>query len=151
MSYLESFSKSIDQSLSTSDVVTKVIIPGTKEHHCRYVDILDSQCVGPPDFFISHRWGANFQTLLKSVKQHFEEEDSALGKDICVWIDIFAINQHPGREQVDDLAHLQNVIRQAQSTLLILDDTGQVLCLGITDCVPCFVLTFKLYAMASQI
>jgi hypothetical protein len=35
MSYLETFSKSIDQSLSTSDVVTKVIIPGTNEYRCR--------------------------------------------------------------------------------------------------------------------
>ncbi len=35
MSYLESFSKSIDQSLSTSDVVTKIILPGTRDHRCR--------------------------------------------------------------------------------------------------------------------
>ncbi len=47
-------------------------------------------------------------------------------KDICVWIDIFAINQHPGREQVDDLAHLQEVIKHSESTLMILDNTGQV-------------------------
>lgn len=45
---------------------------------------------------------------------------------ICVWLDIFAVNQHPGQEQSDDLANLQLVIKEAKQTLLIMDSTGQV-------------------------
>lgn len=43
-----------------------------------------------------------------------------------MWLDIFAVNQHPGQEQSDDLANLQLVIKEAKQTLLIMDSTGQV-------------------------
>ena len=43
-----------------------------------------------------------------------------------MWLDIFAVNQHPGQEQVDDLSSLQLVIKEAKQTLLIMDSSGQV-------------------------
>ncbi|KAG2485797.1 hypothetical protein HYH03_015508 [Edaphochlamys debaryana] len=44
-----------------------------------------------------------------------------------VWIDIFAVNQHPGKTQADDLARLQEVVGASEGTLLVLDAAGLVL------------------------
>lgn len=43
-----------------------------------------------------------------------------------MWLDVFAVNQHPGQQQVDDLASLQEVIKTSEKTLLVMDGTGQV-------------------------
>jgi hypothetical protein len=48
--------------------------------------------------------------------------DMSAMKDTYVWLDIFAVNQHPGKTQDDDLSKLQDVIFQADKTLLVMDD-----------------------------
>ncbi len=40
------------------------------------------------------------------------------------WIDIFAVNQHPGREQEADLSQLAEAISLSTNTLLCMDETG---------------------------
>ena len=40
------------------------------------------------------------------------------------WLDIFAINQHPGIEQQADLAQLATAIAYSSKTLLCMDETG---------------------------
>ncbi|GAX72566.1 hypothetical protein CEUSTIGMA_g22.t1 [Chlamydomonas eustigma] len=127
--WLEEFSARIDQTLCTFEIVTKIVLPETAHLSCRYIDVLDPKDLGTPDYFISHRWGANFQTLITAIKHHFEdmEMQGKNYKELFVWLDIFAINQHPSQEQVDDLARLQDVIRMSHSTLLVMDNTGQVL------------------------
>ncbi|GLI71003.1 hypothetical protein VaNZ11_016119 [Volvox africanus] len=46
---------------------------------------------------------------------------------VFVWCDIFAINQHPGQVQADDLAQLKDCVEASNQTLLCLDDKGLVL------------------------
>ncbi|KAG2427326.1 hypothetical protein HXX76_012521 [Chlamydomonas incerta] len=46
---------------------------------------------------------------------------------VFLWLDIFAVNQHPDTTQADDLANLQNVIRHSQATVMLLDAQGAVL------------------------
>jgi tetratricopeptide (TPR) repeat protein len=151
LQWLKNFALShVDENMSTEDVVQRVsfivmckarhashsfllqiIIPATVDFQCRYVDILDPLCVGPPSCFVSHRWGANFRELTKVLLQHFaDEEDQDVNDSTSnpfIWLDIFAILQHKTNEQTSDLANLQNVIVQSHQTLLVLDDTGQVL------------------------
>ena len=38
--------------------------------------------------------------------------------------DIFAVNQHPGAEQKDDLNNLRTAIDLSQATLVVLDSAG---------------------------
>lgn len=41
------------------------------------------------------------------------------------WIDIFAINQHPGEEQQADLSQLATAVSLSDKTLLCMDKTGK--------------------------
>ncbi|KAG1669586.1 hypothetical protein FOA52_006359 [Chlamydomonas sp. UWO 241] len=123
--WLREFAKTVDPAMTTADVVTQLVVPGTISEHCRYIEILDPKDVGPPDFFISHRWGSKFETICTALFEHLSEEKD--DDTVCVWLDIFAINQHPGQEQADDLGDLQEVIKRAKATLLVMDGSGQVL------------------------
>lgn len=40
------------------------------------------------------------------------------------WLDIFAINQHPGEEQQADLSQLATAVSLSSKTLLCMDETG---------------------------
>ncbi|GIL50307.1 hypothetical protein Vafri_6512 [Volvox africanus] len=51
----------------------------------------------------------------------------ALLRDTYVWLDIFAINQHPSEQQANDLAQLQEVVGASEATLLVMDRYGTVL------------------------
>lgn len=51
--------------------------------------------------FISHAWGNEFVNLVQNLRSHFV---SAVASKVFVWLDIFAINQKPGRA----MAELQN-------------------------------------------
>lgn len=44
-----------------------------------------------------------------------------------MWLDIFAVNQHPGDSQRNDLERLKEVVADAQQTLMVLDGQGMVL------------------------
>mmetsp|Transcript_38050 Transcript_38050/g.112659 ORF Transcript_38050/g.112659 Transcript_38050/m.112659 type:complete len:715 (-) Transcript_38050:1174-3318(-) len=127
MGWLRDFAKTVDPDMTTADVVTKLVVPRTLEERCRFIDILDPKDVGPPDFFISHRWGSKFETIVNAISEHLSEDQAGNADGVCVWLDIFAINQHPGQEQADDLGDLQEVIKRAKATLLVMDGTGQVL------------------------
>ncbi|EFJ40045.1 hypothetical protein VOLCADRAFT_100240 [Volvox carteri f. nagariensis] len=60
-----------------------------------------------------------------------DEDEEATPKrsadKVFVWCDIFAINQHPGQVQADDLAQLKDCVEASHQTLLCLDDKGLVL------------------------
>ncbi|GFR41736.1 hypothetical protein Agub_g2489 [Astrephomene gubernaculifera] len=60
-----------------------------------------------------------------------EEEGSSEAQlradQVFVWCDIFAINQHPGQIQADDLSQLKDCVVASKQTLLCLDDQGMVL------------------------
>lgn len=75
LKWLEDFASNLDPELSTAEVVTELVIPQTKNSGCRFVDIMDPKHVGCPDFFISHRWGAKFSTLVRVLIQHFRDAD----------------------------------------------------------------------------
>ncbi len=78
--------------------------------------------------FLSHVWSYPFLVIIKVVREFVTElhevqmkgliEDSEVADQIdnesnvtfYFWLDIFAINQHTGVEQSDDLSHLEHAI-----------------------------------------
>ncbi|EFJ49075.1 hypothetical protein VOLCADRAFT_104512 [Volvox carteri f. nagariensis] len=112
-------------SLCTSQVVQEVIKPMTASSACRLTDLnlnelVSEADVGPPDYFISHAWSMPFLQLLDCFFNHLQ---GALDST-RVWLDIFAVNQHPGAEQKDDLENLRTAIALSQATLVCLDARG---------------------------
>lgn len=99
------------------------------------LDLTLVNAVGRSDYFISHRWGAKFhEELLAPLAAHFGCKFFELGRtevadsqNTFVWLDIFAVNQHPATSQADDLANLHNVIRNSKATLMVLDSPALVL------------------------
>ncbi|KAG2487965.1 hypothetical protein HYH03_013405 [Edaphochlamys debaryana] len=115
--------------LSTSQVTQEVIKPMTLRHACRLTDLpelagqgglMGEADVGSPAYFISHAWSMGFLHLLDCIFNHLQ---GALDST-RVWLDIFAVNQHPGAEQKDDLDNLKTAIRLSQATLVMLDAAG---------------------------
>ncbi|GIL66739.1 hypothetical protein Vafri_20215, partial [Volvox africanus] len=111
--------------LSTSQVVQEVIKPMTASSACRLADLnmndlVSEADIGPPDYFISHAWSMPFLQLLDCFFNHLQ---GALDST-RVWLDIFAVNQHPGAEQKDDLENLRTAIALSQATLVCLDARG---------------------------
>ena len=118
-------------SLTTQEVVTKIIIPETEKTLCRYVDLLTETPVSKPDYFVSHVWGAPFLDLVETLRIRFNLKDKLIDdklKPIFIWVDIFAINQHDTANKTADLANLHKAITLARSgTLVCLDKGGQLL------------------------
>uniref|UniRef100_A0A7S2QU83 NACHT domain-containing protein n=1 Tax=Chlamydomonas chlamydogama TaxID=225041 RepID=A0A7S2QU83_9CHLO len=109
---------------TTAQVVTQLVLPATTAYKCRFVEIpclIPPECVAPPTFFISHKWGGQFSHLVKILREHLS---GALPGQVFLWLDIFAVNQHPGAEQADDLRNLKAAIQIASGTLVILDKEG---------------------------
>ena len=112
------------QSLTTSQVVTQIVIPATKEKAVRYVDFIPSDCVSTPTYFISHTWGSPFLDLIRSLKAFIPySETDPISKTTFVWLDIFAVNQiTTSTEQSTDLKSLHRAIQEAtKGTLVCLD------------------------------
>ncbi|GAX76256.1 hypothetical protein CEUSTIGMA_g3700.t1 [Chlamydomonas eustigma] len=110
-----------DTSLTTADIVMKIIKPATEPRKCRFADLTEvvlPSDVREPDFFVSHCWAARFHNLVALVCSHLEGADP---KQMFVWLDIFAVNQHGGPDQVRDLANLKEAVVRSEGTLLILD------------------------------
>ncbi len=121
---------------SLHKVVTDIVIPATKTRTCRFVNFLIGQGLrssvssGRPFYFVSHCWSRPFLELVEMIREHFSEGRQRIWRphgegvlsesEIFCWIDIFAINQHPGSSQYD-LRNLKYVLEGAQRTLMVLD------------------------------
>ena len=77
--------------MSTKDVCERVIKPATETYRCRYADLFsvrEHDAVGNAMVFVSHCWSGRFIDLIAACRY------AGLPPDVCVWIDIFAVNQH---------------------------------------------------------
>jgi len=83
--------------MTVKQVVDEIIIPGTKDQQCSFIDQLRPNIFVAPHAFISHAFGNTFSIIVESLKSYFKD---AVYAEVYVWLDIFIINQHnPG----DDL------------------------------------------------
>lgn len=127
LSFLTAFAKNLEADWTAADVVFKNVITTTQDKKCRYVDMLADGDVGPPTYFVSHRWSDPFVELVERLNAYVQEHADP-DSEPYFWIDIFAVNQHPGAAQQDDLKGLEDAITSAtKGTLLILDKEGLTL------------------------
>ena len=117
------------EGLTTVDVVRQIIIPETQSLRLRYVDTLSTEAVSAPTYFVSHTWGRPFLELINSLKSYIRlSQDDEQSKNIFLWIDIFAVNQHEGLHQQSDLSGLHLAIQKAaKGTLVCFDIPGKLL------------------------
>jgi len=83
--------------MKTSEVVDEVIKPATLDAKCRYADlsgVRNQGAIGDADAFLSHCWNGLFVDLVAGAAH-------VLPHDAFVWVDIFAVNQHEKKEDID--------------------------------------------------
>lgn len=106
---------------STREVTYAIVKPASLKRRCRYVELLKAEDVGPATYFVSHRWGACFMEMVKSVLHYHHTHGSTRvspRETAFVWLDVFAVNQH---DKEDDLALMSDVVDAATQTLLCVD------------------------------
>ncbi|KAG1668517.1 hypothetical protein FOA52_012111 [Chlamydomonas sp. UWO 241] len=128
--------------MPTELVVKEIIKPETATQQFRYMDRMraaggaDAAAVsaGRPMYYISHGWARPFMELVAMLTKHFSAEAQSVWRhgqvvlqpcEVFIWIDIFAMNQHCNLE--GELQQLKEVIADAESTLMVVDQAGAVL------------------------
>ena len=131
-SYLKAFMQHYD----TSNKTTKDIVDDCIREQCRaegapFIDckeipeqVKEHAESGKPTVFVSHAWGAKFDTLVAGIERFFEmyglEEETNY-----LWIDIFVVNQaHPPwmSSDFDPEQVLKVGLANASKLVLVLDD-----------------------------
>ena len=107
VAFLQMLAAALPADATTAQVVASFVKPATASRRCRFVELpLIQSYTGQPKAFVSHTWGAPFADLVAAISH-------VLGKDQCVWLDIFAVRQWPGN--MADL-NFECVIREAQAS-----------------------------------
>jgi hypothetical protein len=112
--WLKTFAQEVQAAWTTADVVANIVKPRTESRKCRFVELpemLDSDFVGAASAFASHTWGARFHDLVAQLAHVFVDSQ-------FVWIDIFAVCQHPGDEQKADLAEFVPLVMHTRALIL---------------------------------
>ena len=128
VSWLKRFLTSVPPGGSTLEVVEGIIKPGTKEEQCRYVQLIERQepsAVGVATAFASHTWRASFRDLVAALAHVLDDET-------FVWVDIFAVPQHPCEEQAQDL-DFRAVVRATNVLVLVGAPLDEVTQMSIPD------------------
>ncbi|KAJ3416151.1 Kinesin light chain 3 [Chytridiales sp. JEL 0842] len=87
--------------LTTSQVCAKIIVPELSSLNCTYISLLGSRkdeetgqpFLGPANMFVSHAWSFRFETCLDTLRQHDEANKKASNEKTYFWFDLFANNQ----------------------------------------------------------
>lgn len=138
LNFLKRFVESIDSDWRTIDVTFDRIVPDTASRLCRYTDTMNPAEVGRPTYFVSHCWTDNFKALVETLtifygtlqmQMQAEQNLPSLPQFECFfWLDIFAVTQHPGREQKDDLDELAAAVKLAEKgVVFVMDNKGKAL------------------------
>jgi hypothetical protein len=92
LALLIDFAEKVDDvAASTYAVVETVIKPSSAAKKCPYAQLLDSEQVSRPHYFVCHSWGGNFSQLVSRLKAELREDDP---DNVFLWLDIFALNLH---------------------------------------------------------
>ncbi|KAK3288247.1 hypothetical protein CYMTET_4266 [Cymbomonas tetramitiformis] len=110
--------------MPTHEVVRQLIVPATAQTGQPYTSLLPAETVGLPTIFVSHSWQNPFGLVVATARKYASSYSHAP----FLWLDIFAITQHPGINQMNDLSRLEAAIARPESTtLLVLDEEGRPL------------------------
>ena len=89
------------ESMTTKDVVEKIIKPETINTKQSFCDLLLSESpryVGKADWFYSHAWKYRFLDVIDAAKSFFQNEELD-EQDPFLWFDIFTVSQHRAMER----------------------------------------------------
>ena len=77
-----------------------------------------SEQVAPPTHFVSHAWGGTFASVVHALERYFR---AAAADSVYVWLDVFAIDQRPGKAypELDEGRMLAKVISRSEATLVV--------------------------------
>ena len=112
--------------MPTADVVKKLIAPATAAVGKPYTSLLSPASLGLPTHFISHAWQNPFGLVVAAARKFLSAAgERTPGEQPYLWLDVFAVTQHPGCHQAHDLTRLETTIaRPGCTTLVVLDETG---------------------------
>jgi hypothetical protein len=126
----------------THQVVTDIIIPTMTEHGGGpYTSILSPEDVGQATIFISHAWANSFGLAVAAVRKYvgdqyarqhqYSKKHKHKGGDeetpVFIWMDVFAVTQQQGEDQIHDLSQLEPTIADENCrTLVVLDEEGGI-------------------------
>ncbi len=114
----------VQPSWTVQECVDLFVRPSSRDACCCLFDLVPAECTGRPTYFISHTWSRTLEALLALLEGHLSP-NVLRGEDPLIWLDIYAINQHPyvGRGQLknEDVANLARVIGATEVTLFCLD------------------------------
>ncbi|KAG1667843.1 hypothetical protein FOA52_011031 [Chlamydomonas sp. UWO 241] len=120
--------------LATQHVIDAIVKPATAARSCRFIELVGAPVPDGRDFFfVSHTWSRVFAETVGQLEKHFRPEAQRVWRrgrpvlpltDVFVWFDLFAISQHAWES---DLGRLQEVVADAEQTLMIIDQEGAVL------------------------
>lgn len=128
--FLKRVQATLQKNCTTYDVVQKIIRAETEQSKSRYTEMIPKEFVGAPVFYVVHTWSAPFYHVVRSVEQYIQENSSKLDVDprnTFIWLDIFAVHQHEGEDQQDDLDNIRSVFFCTTRTLLVVDRKLSVL------------------------
>lgn len=109
----------ISRTWKTEDVCEKFIKPFTESCQLSVCDMLakaNDDDVGRAEVFISHAWAYNFNDLIETLLDHFQEKE-----DPFLWIDIFTVNQHNKPKSEWWMTSFQKAIEIIGRCILVLD------------------------------
>ncbi|KAG2494089.1 hypothetical protein HYH03_007729 [Edaphochlamys debaryana] len=112
----------VGQGLSMAQLVEEYVKPTTLTHECRLADLLPRDALRPGEYFVSHAWLLPYEFTLDQIEAFARSE--GLADDASFWLDIIAVNQHPGSRQDADIHAFARAVNAAGSTLLVLDEAG---------------------------
>ena len=110
--------------MPTWQVVRDIVKPSTRHNRERFTELPGMETfVQPAQVFVSHCWGAKWGTLVGAVVD-------CIPLTSYVWIDAFAVRQHPGN--IADL-DFSFCIQNCDAVLLVTESNNEVTQLEIED------------------
>ena len=116
--------------LTTTDVVYRYVKDSSVTGDLRLADsgLLDRDFFRVPSLFVSHAWKGSFAVLVDQVIAHAEKQ--GFSDDYCVWMDMWAINQHSSKDckqssrkqNQEDVAAFQDVLQTCLDGTLVVCD-----------------------------
>ncbi|KAG2488564.1 hypothetical protein HYH03_012883 [Edaphochlamys debaryana] len=86
----------------------------------------DRTWFGPPDYYVIHAWAGNFVALVAVLKEFCANNNKPLA-GTYVWLDVLAVNHHPGRRDRKELTRCRELFARGKQALLVVDAGGEVL------------------------
>eukprot|EP00798_Chlamydomonas_sp_ICE-L_P022603 gene22603-29744_t len=94
---------------------------------CSYInsDHVPNDAVATPTFFVCHAWDNTFSSLVDGVSDFITA--GADPSKVFLWVDVFAVNQHPWAFRRKALRNLDDAINEAAAMLVVLDNKALTL------------------------